>query len=222
MDAKKIQEFLIDLKFNNNRQWFTKNKDRYEAASREFGLFIDSVIAGLRQLDNSIDISSSKDCVFRIFRDVRFSPNKEPYKTNFGALIARGGRKSTNPGYYLHFEPDNSFIGGGIYMPEPKALQAIRSEIYENTQEFKAILSDESFRKYFSEIYGEKLKMAPKGFPRDFSDIDLLKYKHYAVLHNVTDEFWWASDLLDRVIEIFRIQYKFNRFLTSAIRQSDN
>ncbi len=219
MDLKLILEFLIDLKFNNNKAWFKENQDSYRQAKAEFEEFIGILLPRIKQLDESIDVASPKECIFRIFRDVRFSKNKEPYKTNFGALIARGGRKRSYAGYYIHVEPDESFIGGGVYMPESNVLKTIRTEIYENTGEFKQIIYNNEFRNYFPEIYGDKLTLAPKGFPKDFKDIDLLKYKHYAVAHSVKNSFWTESeDLIEDLMDIFSVQYPFNLFLNRAIK----
>jgi uncharacterized protein (TIGR02453 family) len=217
MNFKSIFKFLIDLKLNNNKTWFKENYERYQNAKMEFEEFVDMLIPKVKQFDNEIDVISSKECVFRIYRDVRFSKSKEPYKTNFGAFIAKGGRKSPYAGYYVHIEPDKSFIGGGIYMPPPDILKLLRTEIFKNAEKFKNIINDAIFKKYFNEIYGDKLKSAPKGFPNDFSDIDLLKYKDYTVIHNTKNSFWTSEKLLNNVIDIFKIQYPFNRFLNVAI-----
>lgn len=221
MNLKNILEFLIDLRFNNNRAWFKENNARYKEAKSGFEQMIESLLPGLKQIDESIDVSSPADCIFRIFRDVRFSGNKEPYKTNFGAFISKGGRKGPYAGYYIHVEPERSFIGGGIYMPDSQILNAVRKEIYENIDEFKKIINRERFREAFPEIYGEKLKQPPKGFPKDFKDIDLLKHKHYAVAHNVDNSFWIADEeLVKNLLNIFEIQYPFNSFLNRAVGKS--
>jgi len=220
MDLKIIFEFLIDLQFNNNKNWFKENHDRYSQAKTQFEEFVTILIPKLKQLDDSIDVTSPNDCIFRIFRDVRFSKNKEPYKTNLGAFIAKGGRKRSFAGYYIHLEPDKSFIGGGIYMPESNILKAIRTEIFENIDEFKNIISREKFRKYFPEIYGEKLTLAPKGFPKNFEEIDLLKYKHYAVAYTVDNSFWFENELFENLMDIFYAQYPLNKFLNRAVSKA--
>ncbi|MBN2610574.1 MAG: DUF2461 domain-containing protein [Bacteroidales bacterium] len=220
MNAKIIFEFLLDLKFNNNRNWFKENHDRYQCARSEFEQFVDSLIPEIRQIDDSINVTSAKECLFRIFRDVRFSKDKEPYKTNFGAYIAKDGRKSPYAGYYVHFEPDDSFIGGGIYMPEPSILKSIRNRIFENPEVYKNIIRNGKFNMYFPDIYGEQLKTAPKGFPKDFPDIDLLKNKHYAVAHQVSNSFWFEKNVLNAVVDIFKVQYDFNRFLNDIIMKT--
>ena len=221
MDFKMIFEFLIDLQFNNNKIWFKENNDRYQQAKAGVEQFIEILLPKLKQLDESIDVTSPKECIFRIFRDVRFSKNKEPYKTNFGAFMAKGGRKRSYAGYYIHIEPDKSFIGGGIYMPESNILQAIRTEIYENTEEYKRIINNSNFRKYFPEIHGEKLTLAPKGFPKDFKNIDLLKNKHYAVAYPVKNSFWLESAIFENLMDIFHTQYPFNQFLNRAVAKTE-
>jgi uncharacterized protein (TIGR02453 family) len=219
MNLKIVFQFLSNLRSNNNREWFKKNNDKYQNAKVEFADFIDALIPPLVDLDNDIDVESSKECIFRIFRDLRFSKNREPYKSNFGAFIAQGGRKSPNAGYYIHFEPDHSFIGGGVYMPQPKVLKAIRDEIFKNSDNYKKIIFNTNFKKYFPEIYGEKLKMAPRGFPKEFKDIELLKNKHFAVTYNVANSFWLENNLFENIIKVFKVQYTFNQFLNNIIKK---
>lgn len=177
------------MNLNNNRNWFQENEERYKKARLDFEQFVESIIPMLKKFGEDIDDISAREYVFRIFRAVRFAKNINPYKTNFGSFISKGGRKSPYAGYYIHIEPDKTFVGGGIYMPESNILKAIRPEIYENIDEFMEIINDKTFKKYFPEIHGEKLVAAPKGFPKEFSDIDLLKHKHYAVVHKINNTF---------------------------------
>ena len=217
MDLQATFQFLIDLKFNNTRAWFNEHKDRYLSAKNDFDQFIEALIPQLKQQDSSIDVSTAKECVFRIYRDARFSKNKEPYKTNFGAFISKGGRKSPYAGYYIHFEPDNSFIGGGIYMPQAPVLKSIRTSIFEDSEAYKKIIHNKQFTQRFPEIYGQALKMAPKGFPKDYEDIDLLKNKHYAVTHAINNDFWFDENTSKNILDTFKTQYKFNQFLNIAV-----
>ena len=209
--------FLVDLRFNNDRIWFNNNKEYYREALAEFENLINDIIPVLKSFDNSIDVITAKECMFRIYKDVRFSANKDPYKTNFGAHIVRGGKKSPFAGYYIHFEPDNSFVGGGIYMPQPDVLKKLRTFILSNSEEFKSIVNDKTFLKTFEQLMDDKLKTPPKGFPKDHPDIKMIYYKSYAVGHNITNEMWFESKLIDKLAEIFKIQYKFNIFLNKAI-----
>ena len=219
MYLKKSYQFLHQLRQNNNREWFQKNKPLYVEAKDEFELFINNLISEIQHIDSEVDVFDAKECMFRIFRDVRFSKNKEPYKLNFGAFIAKGGRKSPFAGYYIHFQPGDSFIGGGVYMPQPRFLLSIRTKIYEHPEEYKKIINDTEFKKYFNGLFGDTLKTAPRGFPKDFSDIELLKNKHYAVAHHVPDSFWESEHLLDAICDIAKAQYQFNSFLNKAIQE---
>ena len=136
---------------------------------------------------------------FRIFRDVRFSKDKRPYKTNFGAFIAKGGRKSMNPGYYFHIEPSGSFVGGGVYMPPAEPLQAIRNYISENGAEFLEIINDNKFKKVYPEMYDDKLKTAPKGFPKDHEFIDLLRYKSFVFSKELDNSEISSDKLVEKI-----------------------
>jgi uncharacterized protein (TIGR02453 family) len=217
MDLQNAFQFLIDLKFNNNRPWFNDNKERYLSAKDDFDTFVEELITLLKKQDKSIDVNSAKECVFRIYRDARFSKNKDPYKTNFGAFISKGGRKSPYAGYYVHFEPDNSFMGGGIYQPTPILLKTIRTQIFENTKEYKGILEQKDFKKQFPVLHGDKLKMAPKGFPKDFEAIDLLKNKHFVVSQKIENEVWFEGDPKKTILNSYKTQQAFNEFLNRAV-----
>lgn len=217
MNLKIILDFLIDLKFNNNRNWFNENKDQYLAAKLEYEKFIELLIPEIKKFDKDINVSLAKECVFRIYRDVRFSKNKEPYKINFGASIAKGGRKSPNAGYYIHFEPDNSFIGGGIYQPDSKTIKSIRTAIVNDSEKYKSIINKPSFKKVFPEIYGEQLKSAPRGFSKDLECIDLIKNKHYVVTKNIDNSFWLKDNVIEEIAKILKVQYEFNQFLNDNI-----
>jgi uncharacterized protein (TIGR02453 family) len=160
-----------------------------------------------------------KDCIFRIFRDIRFTKDKTPYKSNFGAYIARGGRKSPLAGYYIHFEPGASMLAGGVYLPPPDVLKAIRSEIYNNVEEFKSILNDPKFRRHFTAIEAPRLSRPPKGFPADFPDISLLQYQYYSVGKGESDAAVVKPEYIKEVIDVFRTMVPFNRFLNEAIKE---
>jgi len=217
MILKNTLTFLEQLEKHNNRVWFHENKKQYETAKKEIENFINELIPEVKKFDNEIDILSAKECMFRIYRDVRFSKNKLPYKTNFGAFIAKGGRKGGNAGYYLHIEPRKSFLGGGVYMPDPDSLKAIRQEIYYNHTEFKKIINNKIFKKNFNILEGEKLKRPPKDFPAGFPDIELLKYKSYVVLHGITDEDIKSANFFKYILIIFKAMYPLNCFLNRAL-----
>ncbi|MBK8806523.1 MAG: DUF2461 domain-containing protein [Bacteroidales bacterium] len=134
---KLVYDFLKQLCINNNRDWFTANKDFFEQAKLEFKDFVEKLIPQIVAFDDTVKDVKSTECIFRIYKDVRFSKDKTPYKTNMGAFITPEGRKSCNAGYYIHIEPDNSFTAGGIYMPPSDKLLKIRQSIYSNPSEFK-------------------------------------------------------------------------------------
>jgi uncharacterized protein (TIGR02453 family) len=218
MLTKEVFQFLEALQENNTREWFTANKALYENAHKQVEAFVQQVIDGVVAFDKDIEPSAASKCIFRIYRDVRFSKDKLPYKTNFGASIAKGGRKMGTAGYYLHFEPGGSFVGGGIYMPEAATLKKIRSEIYFNSTEFISILKEKEFKKIYGELGDfDKLKKAPKDFPADFVDIDLLKYRSYVVTQLVPKETILSPGYLAHVLHTFRTMKPLVDFLNRGI-----
>jgi uncharacterized protein (TIGR02453 family) len=221
MMHKETFQFLKSLKNNNNREWFDVNRSWYAAVRKGFEMFVESTIARIAQFDRDIAVSTAKEAIFRINRDIRFSKDKSPYKTNFGAFIAKGGRKSLHAGYYIHVEPGGSFLAGGIYMPSPPVLRAIRIEIHENLEEFTEIIKKPSFTLHFgTEFWGDKLKTAPKGFPKDAPGIEYLKCKHFTVAKNEADTLVASQQYQDEVFAVFRALYPLNRFLNHAVDQA--
>lgn len=209
--------FIRDLKKNNNKEWFHANRPKYEEARREFTLFIESLISGIASFDADLGPVQVKSTLFRINRDIRFSKDKSPYKTNFGAFILKGGKKSGNAGYYFHLDPEESFIGGGVYHPEAEILKKVRQEIYGNPDEFREIITEKKFLAAFGEMYDDRLKTAPKGFPKDFEHIDLLKYKSYIVSRSLDINLLTSEDLLSETISSFRLMYPLVRFINYAL-----
>jgi len=208
-----ILDFLNDLKANNNREWFQANKHRYQKAKLIFETFVNELIPGIRNIDPMIGLITAKDCAFRIYRDVRFSHDKSPYKTNMGAYITRGGKGSQMAGYYIHVEPGNSFLAGGIYMPQPELLKKIREEIFFQVEDFKKIIYHDEFVKCFGHIDDpDKMKSPPKGYSKDWPDIDLLKYRSYAVMHHVPDQLLLSEGYMDYALDVFRTLYPLNKF----------
>ncbi len=219
MDATLVLEFLSELKLNNNREWFLENKKWYETAKKEVEGFVTEMIATISTVDPSVQTPAMKDCMFRIFRDVRFGADKPPYKTNFGAFIARGGRKSSFPGYYFHFEPGECMLAGGVYMPPPDTLKLLRNEVYYHSPELKNILEKPSFKKYFA-VLGDfdKMKKAPKDYPADFPDIDMLKYRSYIVSQIIPDKVVKSEGSYQKqTTEMIKELQPFMAFLNRAI-----
>ena len=215
---KVILNFIKELKKNNNRDWFQANKSFYEEAKTEFELFINSLIPAIAKFDESVKLVTAGESIFRIYRDVRFSKDKSPYKTNFGAFIAKGGRKNHGPGYYFHMEPGNCFLSGGIWMPSSDVMKKVRQEIYYNIKEFKTILEKKTFREYYTGIDDwDRQKLAPKEFPKDFPDIELLKNRSFTVSHPLSEKQLYSSSLFDYVIKAYRVMQPYNAFLGRAI-----
>lgn len=222
MNTRLIHAFLTELKSHNNRDWFQANKKQYEMARNEVTDILNIVIPGIRKFDPEIGSPAPKDCLFRIYRDVRFSKDKSPYKTNFGAFIARGGRKGNYAGYYFHIEPGNSFFGGGIYMPPSQVLKSVRREVLYHADELKKIIEDKTFRQNFGGLQGDKLVRPPKDFPKDFKDMELLKYKDYLAMQAVDDDLLLSDHYVDHMLKVFQAMKPLNQFLNRAIDMTEN
>lgn len=199
MISNKTLQFLKDLSKNNNREWFQDNKKRYEASHEEMIEFAEELLRRLNEKDQ-IETPSGKKSLFRIYRDVRFSKNKEPYKTNRSGSFRRAGADRRG-GYYFSIAPGNSMIGGGFYGPSKDDLQHIRQQIEMDAAPLREALAKPSFKKYYGELLGEQLKTAPRGFDPTDPNIDLLRYKSFYVMHSFTDEEVLSSDFVDRVAD---------------------
>ena len=211
-------QFLKSLKKNNDRDWFKDHKKEYESAKKEFTDFIDALIIEIAKFDKAIAHFTAKDTIFRIHRDVRFSKDKSPYKTHFGAHVSSAPKKSeihTRAGYYIHLEPGGSMLAGGAYLPEGTWLKAIRQEIHYNADSLKKILADPNFKKYFV-MEGEKLKTAPRDYPKDHPEIELLKQKSFLAVHRCDDKQVLSDDFLKHCSGAFIALYPFDQFLNQA------
>ena len=217
---KNTLKFLKELKANNNRDWFTENKPRYETAKKEFESFIDNLLLEIAKFDPSIGHHQGKDCIFRIYRDVRFSKDKSPYKTHFGAHVTSAAKKSeihSRAGYYIHIGPGESMLAGGAYLPQGPWLKAIRNELAHNADKFRKIVNSKSFKEYFGEFEGEQLKTAPRDFPKDHPEIDLLRYKSFLATHKLKDSQVTSPDFLKHAAKTFKALYPFDQFLNEAL-----
>lgn len=211
--------FIKSIKKNNNRDWFETNKNKYEVAKADFEKFIDEIIKEFTKINPALKGLEAKKCTFRIYRDVRFSKNKEPYKTNMGASINEGGKKMEMAGVYIHIEPGNkSFIAGGRYMPMPPELKAIRQEIEYNPKNFKKIIEDKSFKKHFGGLEDIKLKTNPKGFDKGSPDIELLKYTSYIATRNLDDKLIGSKDLIKELTASYKTLMPLIKFLNEAMK----
>lgn len=218
MDLQYTLDFLSDLAKNNKKEWMDDNKKRYLEAKDQVIRLLSEIIPKAASFSPGLAGIDPKKTLFRINRDIRFSKNKDPYKTNFGASIVQGGRKSGNPGFYLHIMPGNSFVGGGVYQPESETLQKVRQEIDYNGKEIRSIIDEPKFKKTFGEPFGEdRLKTAPKGYPKDHENIELLQLKHYVFMRKVLDKEVTSKDFADQVVETFRTLQPFNSFISRAM-----
>lgn len=215
---KELFKFLKELRENNDREWFKANKDRYDVLHKEFIGVVEQLIHRIAAFDPEIGGLEAKSCVYRIYRDIRFSSDKTPYKTHFGAYMTGfGGRTSPYGGYYLHIEPDNSLVSGGVWCPDPKMLKQLRQDIYNNIEEFVGLLEDKKFKKTFGELEGEMLKRMPDGFPKDCAYDYILKHKYFVVSSPKPEKFFYSKDWMDEVVDEFRILHPFNKFLNYTI-----
>ena len=211
-------DFLTALKKNNDRDWFAGNRKLFETAKSEYEAFIQDVIEKMTEFDPILKGLEAKSCIFRINRDTRFSNDKSPYKTNFGAFIVRGGRKNGDrfAGYYIHIEPGSCMIAGGSYMPPSPWLNAIRERIDSDPAAFIKIISSKGFRDAFGTIQGEKLKTAPKGYSSDHPHIELLRHKSYLAVRDLKDKEITSPDFFLKTIALLRAMKPFNDFLNDC------
>lgn len=219
MIASGTFDFLRDLAKNNNREWFHENKGRHDEARANVLEFVGELVKGLSKIDKTISADlDPKTCVMRIYRDVRFSPNKAPYKNNFGAGISQQGKNFNGPGYYLHIHPEESFLAGGCWMPEPDMLKSIRQEIDYSGRDFRDIVTTTSFKSYFGEPDQEcKLKTTPKGYSADHPDIEYLKLKSFTFTHVLAPKELKSTNAAKKVLEGFEKLHPFMVFLRNAI-----
>jgi len=208
--------FLKDLKKNNNKPWFEKHKAVY---LDDIEQMVQQVIDRLGKIDADIAPLQPKDCVYRIYRDVRFSKNKTPYKTNMGASFNKGGKKSPTAGYYFHCEPGNNLVGGGLWMPMAPELNKVRQEIDYNFAEWKKIISNRSFKKFFPEGLDteEVLSRPPKGYNEANPAIEFLKMKSFVVTRTITDAEMQSKSAVKEVVKTFETMKEFILFLNRAL-----
>lgn len=214
-----IIKFLKAVGKNNNRDWFEKNKATYLDAKNGFDDFLEILHKELVKFDDGLGNINPRKLAFRIYRDVRFSKDKRPYKTNMGAGFSPHGKMEQEAGYYIHVEPGKSFVAGGLYMPSPENLAKIRQEIDYNAASLLKILNNKKFKSYFPKGLDDwdKLKTMPKGYAKDHPHIDLLKNKSFTVSHPLTDAEVLKKDFAKKVAEGCKLIKPLNEFLTQAI-----
>lgn len=212
--------FITDVTLNNNREWFAENKARYETAREDVLALIDQLIPNLSAVDPEFSIDTpAKKCLLRIYRDVRFSKNKDPYKNNYGISFNIKGAGTSSPGYYLHIQPGECFFAAGFWMPEPAVLKKIREEIDYNTSAFLDIINAESFTSIYKLSEEDKLKKAPKGYEVDHPQIELLKLKSYIAIYPLKDKDFLKAGIINQLKTAFESVYPFIQFLRNAVAQ---
>ena len=209
-------QFLKDLSANNHRDWFNTNKKHYELAQSNMKSFGNDLLQEMNKIDH---IDTLK--VHRIYRDVRFSKDKTPYKRNLSCSMVRA-TKMLRGGYYLHIEPGDSFLGGGFWAPNKEDLARIRKEIDFDAQPLRDIINNKTFKKTFGTLQGEQLKTAPKGYPKDHENVDLLRYKQFLVMQQFKDEKVIAPDFLKKVVAGFQAMRPFFDYMSEVLTTDEN
>ena len=218
MISKNTFNFLKSLAENNNRDWFEKHKPEFIEIQTNFKAFLNDLLLQMIKFDGSLENVDISKAVFRIYRDVRFSKDKSPYKTNMGAWINKGGKNSFYAGYYLHVQPGgNSFAAAGCYMPEPSVLQNLRQEVDYNASAFKKIINAKKFKETFGELSDFKLKTIPKGYDASNPMIEYLKQKSFIVSKNFKDTEVVKPDFIKTLAETYKSGFPLVQFLNNAM-----
>ena len=218
---KEILEYLEQLAANNNRVWFNDNKSRYQDIQHKVSRIAGDLIDGISAFEPGASALTPADCLYRIYRDTRFRADKTPYKTHIGIYINPfGGKKSQLGGYYLHLEPGSCLVGGGIWCPTPPVLKALRQAIYDNVDEYLEIIRNPDFARVFTEVGDDLLKTAPKGFPKDWEHIDLIRPRSYTVLSPLDNRTVISGKLIAEGLRRFEMMKPFNDFLNYTFEEN--
>lgn len=219
MLQKSTIKFLKELAENNNKPWFDDNKDVYTKAKNDFEALVKEMLDLLSALEPDFKNQQAKNCIFRIFRDVRFAKDKSPYKPNFGAYFSKGGKKANAAGYYIHIQPGGKcFLAGGVWMPEAPVLKAIRQEIDYNFEAFSKIINQKNFKKLFQKLDGETLKTVPQGYAAENPAIEFLKMKSFVVMHHFPDKDLTAEGFTQQCFETYKVMQPLVDFLNEAMK----
>ncbi len=209
--------FLRDLAANNNREWFLENKLRYEEANSGFDGLCKVLIASIGEFDDTVRHLSPKDCTWRIYRDVRFSHDKSPYKRHFGCYVSARGKKSYHGGYYFHLEPGACMVAEGCWELPTRLLNMVRQNIVDGIDDFRAIVEDEKFSRLYKAVTFQPLKVMPHGIDRSFPYPQYVKCRNYCVDHGLEDDFFKRKDWLECVVEDFKVMKPFLDFVNDIV-----
>lgn len=220
---KEVFKYLNQLKGNNQREWFMKNKPTYEACQDVMIEMTNELLKEMQSHD-LIETVSGKKSLHRIYRDVRFSKDKTPYKTNWGGSFRRATAQRRG-GYYYHLEPGGSFVAGGFWGPNKEDLKLIRDHLSQEGGDYRKVITQKVFKETFGEVHGDQLKKSPKGFDIDHPDIDLLRYKQFVLRHNFTDQEVLSQDFPKKASHVFQKMRPFfdlmSDFLTSDLNGNE-
>ena len=214
-DLKDVLDFLSDLALNNERTWFEEHRVAFEKARLTFEKLVDELIRRLSAFEDTTGVTA-RDSVFRIYRDIRFSKDKTPYKTWMAALIAAGGKKSGRYGYGLHVGPNDTMAAGGLWDPRPEQLALFRRAIDRDARAFFDLIEAPEFVRTFGGLKGEKLKGAPRGYAKDHPAVEFLKFKEVYVARSFPDQAVIADDFVDQLAGAFRVMKPFLDYLNAA------
>ena len=219
MQLKPLFTFLTALTKHNDRPWFQERKPTYDQLRKQFEDDAEFWFQELARLDPGIAGPAGRKSIFRIYRDVRFSKNKDPYKIHFSAYFTASGKDIETPGYYVQLGPNgNTLIAGGLYQPDKTQLAAIRQEIDYSAAELKAVLNAPDFRRYFGQMSGDKLKKSPAAYSVEHPEIELLKHKSFTATHQMSDDAVLShTDFRAHAVEVFAAMVPFCQFLRGAI-----
>ncbi len=220
MLTKNTLQFLEDLKANNNRDWFLKNKKRYEAVKKDYHQLIAALLDALKPLDPALEMLEVKNCAFRINRDIRFAKDKSPYKTNLGVWISPGAKNVEASGYYLHIENGKCFVGGGLYCPEPDQLKKIRKEIHFFYDDLVEIINDKTFQSTYQNLNRDEnstLKNPPKGYDKEDPAIEFLKLKSYTAFQKIDDKLFTEPDFGKKIAKKLIALKPMNNFINRSL-----
>jgi uncharacterized protein (TIGR02453 family) len=218
MIQKTTLQFLAELKKNNSKEWFDANRKKYEAAKEDVKQITEKLIMALAGQDEEIGQLLAKDCTFRINRDVRFSKNKAPYKTNMSCIFSKGGKNSDKSGFYVHIEPGEAFIGAGYWSPEAKKLAAIRQEIDYNLNDWNKIILSKKFKATFEGGLSQEniLQRPPKGYDEENPAIEFLKLKSFIVRTKISDAALMDKNFVKNIANVYAIVKPMLDFLNTA------
>jgi uncharacterized protein (TIGR02453 family) len=213
-------EFLKQLKQNNNRDWFAQNKEAYQQQLE----LVEAFTTGLLNMMNTHDVietPTAKKALHRIYRDIRFSKDKTPFKTNWSGNFKRAG-KHRRGGYYFHLEPGNTFVGGGFWAPSTPDLKRIRDDIAFDASPLKQIINSKEFKTTFGVLDGEQLKTTPKGYAADHEGIELLRYKQFLIRKRFTDEEALGPDFMSKASDAFKSMRPFFDYMSDVLTANVN